>query len=405
MTKILADLPLDRQATGGQTSTIAEPSLACSGKRMMLTGNWFCSRSTDGGKNWRFIDPYTETPPTGAGFCCDQLVHYSKTWRLWIWMLQFSKDSSGNIIRVAVSASGRPGTWIWWDTAPKDVNSAWNRDWFDYPDLLETDQHLLLSFNMFAVSNNRWKRAAVLRFPLQALKDRGKLPRKAWSTAQFGSLRFAKGAGDSAFFAGQNIAASSIELFEWPDADGGVTQSSVTVGDWNDGPYDSDGPNNAAWLKRLDDRITGGWRAKGVLGFAWSASSDAAHPHPYIRVARIDETNAGLIDEPDLWSSDRAWAYPATAPNRRGDVGITAFCGGGGLHPNHAVGWLNESKSTWEMALGTASTHGPFRGKWGDYLDIQPDPSRKTYWLASGYVLNGGSNRRNITPRVVSFRP
>jgi len=34
-----------------------------------------------------------------------------------------------------------------------------------------------------------------------------------------------------------------------------------------------------------------GWRAKGVLGFAWCAGADVNHPHPFIRVVRIDENN------------------------------------------------------------------------------------------------------------------
>ena len=78
MTTILSDIGLDQASTGAQTGTIAEPSLACSGKRMIVTGNWFSSRSTSAGASWDFVDPYTELPFSGAGFCCDQLVHYSR---------------------------------------------------------------------------------------------------------------------------------------------------------------------------------------------------------------------------------------------------------------------------------------------------------------------------------------
>ena len=57
------------------------------------------------------------------------------------------------------------------------------------------------------------------------------------------------------------------------------------------------------------------------------------------------------------------------------------------------------------MALGSVSTHGLHNGVWGDYLDIQPDNSRITYWLASGFVLQGGASRHNIIPRVVVLKP
>ncbi len=405
MTRILKNIPLDQSATGAQTGTICEPSVATSGKRILMAGNWFSSRSTDGGANWSFIDPYSELPATGAGVCCDQIVHYSKAWRLWIWLLQFRKSSSGNIVRVAVSSTGAPGSWTWWDTAPTDVESDWRNTWFDYPDLMETDGKLLLSFNLYGVTNDRWQRAVVLRFSMRELKARGALAREAWSTDEAGSLRFARGPGDTAFFASQSNIAPALIIYEWPDASAAVTENTVAVTDWSDGPYRSNGPGDTPWLDRLDDRITGGWRAKGVLGFAWSAAADAAHPQPFIRVVRIDETTRKLIDEPDLWNKTCAWAYPATMPNRRGDIGITAFCGGGDQHPTHAVGWLDPRKKTWQMVTATRSTHPPRRGVWGDYLDIQPDPSRKTYWVASGYTLQGGNNRSNVVPSVVVFKP
>jgi hypothetical protein len=405
MTRILTDIALGQVATGAQTGTVSEPSLAVSGKRMLVAGNWFSSRSTDGGSTWTFVDPYTELPTTGAGVCCDQLVHYSKSRRLWIWLLQFRKSATGNIVRVAVSWNGAPGSWTWWDTAPSDVDPAWTNLWFDYPDLVETADRLLLSFNMYGVANDRWERAVVLRFSLDDLKARGTLPRQAWSTDQVGSLRFARGPGNGAVFASQSNSVAGIVLFEWPDAATTVTETAVAVTDWSDGPYQSNGPGGAPWLNRLDDRITGGWRANGVLGFAWSAAADANHPHPFIRVVRIDEATETLIDEPDLWSAACAWAYPAMIANRRGDVGITAFCGGMTSHPAHAVGWFDERAGSWDMTTGAISTHGPRDGVWGDYLDIQPDPRRITYWVASGFVLNGGSARTNVEPRVVTFKP
>ena len=405
MTKIISDISLDQSATGGQTGTVCEPSFAVSGKRLMVTGNWFASRSIDKGANWAFIDPYTELPPTGAGVCCDQLVLYSKKWRLWIWLLQFVKSSTGNIVRVAVSASGKSGTWTWWDTAPSDIDPTWKNVWFDYPDMVETGKHLLLSFNLYTVSNDSWQRAVVLRLPLQALKARQGLSRQAWSTDQAGSLRFARGATDRAIFASHSPTSAGLMIFKWLDSESVVTASTVAVTDWSDGPYHAAGPGGAPWLSRLDDRITGGWQAGGALGFAWSAAADGQHPYPYIRVARIDEQSETLIDEPDLWSEDFAWAYPATAPNRRGDVGMAAFFGGATHHPAHAVGWFDEKSGAWRMATGGVSTHGPRDGMWGDYLDIQPDPTRKTYWMASGYVLSGGSTRTSIRPRVVTFKP
>ena len=352
-----------------------------------------------------FIDPYTELPPAGAGFCCDQLIHYCKSRRLWIWLLQFSKTRSGNLIRVAVSSTGKPGTWTWWDTHPLDIDENWTQAWLDYPDLAESDDHLLLSFNLFSTTTDRWHRGVVLRLSLDQLKARQQLTRQAWSTTLFGSLRFARGEGGTAIFASLSYSSPSLELFRWPDSESEVSQVSVPVTPWSDGPYASTADSSSAWMNRLDDRITAGWNSDGILGFAWTASADAQHPFPYVRVVRIDKATDERVDEPDLWNSDRAWAYPAISPNQRGDVGIVAFCGAGGRHPTLGVGCLDPSKSLWNMVLGAASTHQPTARAWGDYLDIRPDPRRITYWMASGFTLNGAGSRANIVPRVVVFKP
>jgi hypothetical protein len=402
MTEILNDISLNQAATGAQTGTIAEPSMACSGKRMVVTGNWFCSRSTDTGDSWQFIDPYTELPPAGASFCCDQLVHYSKQWRLWIWLLQYSKNSNGNFFRIAVSSSGKPGTWTWWDTSPLDIDPNWTAVWFDYPDLVESDKFLLLSFNLFTVSGDRWQRAVVMRFSMEELKRKGSLTRQGWSTDQFGSLRFAKGAQSTVYFASLNNSAPELEAFKWADNQTQVTQSTVDVTDWSFQNYVSTCPDGGAWLNRVDDRITAGWLNDDSLGFAWSAAADGEHPHPFVRVVRMNPNSFEVIDEPDLWSSDLAWAYPAIAPNRRGDVGVSVFCGGATRFPTHALGWL-QPDGVWDLELGSSSSNAPRNGVWGDYVDIQPDPSRKTYWYASGFVLDGGSGRNHIVTKVVSF--
>ena len=403
MTGIINNFALDDTATSTQTGTICEPSVAASGKRMMITGNWFASRSRDGGENWTFVDPFSELPATGPGVCCDQLIHYSKSKRLWVWLLQFIKTSSGNIFRVAVSSSGAPGSWSWWDTSPTDIDSSWSGLWFDYPDLVETDDHLLLSFNLFRTSDDRWQRASVIRFSMDELKARGVVNREAWSSNQVGSLRFARGTGDKAVFASHG--GNGLVVHEWSGSQPVVTEFEVDISSWVGQGYRSAGPDGRPWLRRVDGRITAGWSAKGVLGFAWTAAADQTHPHPYIRVARIDDATGELIDEPDLWSSECAWAYPATSPNKRGDIGLTAFCGGQANHPSHAVGYFDEANHTWDMSISAVSTHAPHNGAWGDYLDIQPDPARKTYWVASGFSLNGGTDRRNVEPRVVVFKP
>jgi hypothetical protein len=139
-----------------------------------------------------------------------------------------------------------------------------------------------------------------------------------------------------------------------------------------------------------------------MIGFMWSANRDTSHPLPYIRVARIRETSKALIDEPDIWSRISAWAYPAAAANTQGEVGFTAFYGGGARHPGHVVGV--KTATGWDTVLTLTSTHSPPDQSWGDYLSCIAHHATGAHWVASGYTLQGGTSRRNIEPRYVRFR-
>jgi hypothetical protein len=394
---------LDDDATGLQTGTVGEPAVAVSGRRMFVTGNWFASRSTDAGATWTPVDPFTELPPAAGGFCCDQLVHYVRSRRVWVWFLQYVSRQGTNVVRIAVSRTAAPGSWTFWDVGPADVDARWGDLWFDYPDLAESADHLFLTLNVYDGAD-RWQRAVVLRVPLDDLVGRGELSRRSWTTTTAGSLRLVQGAGRTMWFASHAPDNRRLLLFSWDDADTAVASWSVPVSRWSELGYGSRGPGGVEWLSRLDGRITGAWRGAGVLGFLWSAAPRQGRPHVYVRGVRIDEQSLQVVDEPDLWSTTGAWAYPAAAVNARGQVGIAAFFGGP-THPAHAVGVLDASTGAWDTSLTATSTHGPRQGAWGDYLTVRPHPTRPTSFVASGYTLQGGSDRRNVDPLVVVFRP
>jgi len=225
-----------------------------------------------------------------------------------------------------------------------------------------------------------------------------------WSTDRVGSLRFARGSASTAWFASHAESGAAVELFSWDDDETQVDTFRVDVGAWNDSDYRSVLMGGTDWLARADGRITASWLVDRVLGFAWNAGADATHDHPYIRSSRIALDTMTVVDEPNLWSSDRAWAYPSVGLNRRGDVGITAFTGGPSEAITHTVGHLGPD-GTWQMKAAAVSSHDPRNAAWGDYLDIQPDPTRRTYWMATGFTLQGGSARSDIVPHVVTFAP
>ncbi|GAA3601657.1 hypothetical protein GCM10022199_01490 [Marihabitans asiaticum] len=393
---VLAD-----DATGLQTGTVCEPSLGASSTALLVTGNWFASVSRDDGRTWELLDPFRVFPSDPSLFCCDQLADYLVPERRWVWLLQYQPVRGENILRLAVSDRGDPSGWHWWDIAPADLDPAWGGLWFDYPDLALSDKHLYLSVNLFDI-RGIWRRAVVIRWPRRELRRSAPLRRMHWSTTETGSLRFAQGSTDTMWFASNDARTSQLLLFAWPDDDERVQSWRLPVAGWNPTSYDSAGPAGERWLERCDDRITGGWAAGDRLGFAWTSGILPGRPHPFVRCVVLDEQGLGLVAEPDLWSVNGAWAYPATAPNRRGRVGMSVMFAGP-THPAHAVATLAEDQSTWQSALSGVSTDPPRGGVWGDYLTCRPHVRRPTAWRAMGYLLDGGSDRRNVEPRVVTF--
>ena len=68
--------------------------------------------------------------------------------------------------------------------------------------------------------------------------------------------------------------------------------------------------------------------------------------------------------------------------------------------------WIGSylAANTWTTKVTATSTHSPLLGKWGDYVVCRAHPTRRTSWIASGFTLQGGQDRRNVEPRVVVFR-
>ena len=97
---LFSNLALDDAATSTSTGTVCEPTAASSGADLLVTGNWFASRSSDAGQSWQFVDPATMFPASMGGFCCDQVALYEPSRDLWIWLLQYNTDATGtNLFR------------------------------------------------------------------------------------------------------------------------------------------------------------------------------------------------------------------------------------------------------------------------------------------------------------------
>ena len=101
---LFSNTQLAQVHTGGQTSTVGEPSLANNGRHILYTGNWYAARSADSGTSWVLVDPFTFFPPAGGGFCCDQTALYDQAHDLTIWLLQYVEKDDRNVLRIAVKS-------------------------------------------------------------------------------------------------------------------------------------------------------------------------------------------------------------------------------------------------------------------------------------------------------------
>src|SRR6266542_1900725 len=216
--KLFSNIGLTDANTGGQTSSVGEPSVCTSGTEVFLAGNWYTTKSLDAGQTWHFIDPYHILPPVAGGFCCDQVVVYDPAKDIFVWLLQYVRDDAGtNVLRVAAKKAGTMDTdaWWWWDFAPATTNSAWAGEWFDFPDLELSANYLYVTTNSFA--GEAWRRSVVFRLPLQALADRSPLQYRYWNTTQYFALRCVRGAGSVMHFAALNPP-GRVRLYSWPEA-------------------------------------------------------------------------------------------------------------------------------------------------------------------------------------------
>jgi len=226
------------------------------------------------------------------------------------------------------------------------------------------------------------------------------------STSSF-SLKCVQKAGDTMYFAAHagKTGHNKLRVFSWKEQDTNVSQIDIPVTPWSGGNgYTARCPDHTNWLSRADYRITGAWFANSVMGFMWTANRRGqSRPWPHIRVARINVASMKLLDEPDIWSPDYAYAYPDAAVNGQGDVGMTAVYGGGTKFPSMLVGYYDEGSGKWEMRAAVTGTNGPADSKWGDYVSIRPYTDSKTAWIAAGFTLQGGKTVDNVQVHMVRF--
>lgn len=401
--KILQNRALSRGETAGKTDLISEPTAAIRKNSVLLTANEFAA-FTSNVKTRVFepVDPQRLFGPSPHGdFCCDQSVVYDKSRDLMIWLLQYDADREQNVLRLAV-AQGRDierKVWHFYEVSPQAVG-GFSQRYFDFSSLTLGKNYVYVTTNIAPTGQTeKFDRGVVLRLSLEPLARYQALSYDAFSVDGLVELRATEGATTTMYWASHVFSpADTLRVFSWPEESDSIRFSDAAVDPWRS--VREGNPDFKVWLGRIDAAITAAWFARGRLGFAWTAGMDSSHPRPHIRVAIFDQRDlANVVEQPHIWSNDFTYAYPSTAPNSQGIVGVTLQYSGDNIPPSHAVGVLRGSQ--WSLVSTKKGSDAPMSHEsWGDYLSIQPDGQG---WIATGYTLQRGRTAANVENLVIRF--
>jgi hypothetical protein len=390
----------------GMTSLTDEPSVSSNGSDLFFTGNFYAGLSTDSGNTFAFINPAATFPQSDGGFCCDQRTIYVPSSNLTAWSLLYAGDSSGNNeVRLAV-ARGQVGlassTWYYWDFTFPSTTVPWPTVLgFDYPQLAYSSNYLYLTTNL-TDSNGAPQFAVIYRC---ALSDLATLPSGSGLSCVVFWLQGvdtftpADGATSTMYWA-DHVDNANLEVFSWPESGPDYTSvggTQVTHSAFPSGPHTCPSPDGTDMCAADDWTIRGGWvSASGqVIGFLWDASQGSgdlgSFPYPYVHAAEFDiGNNLSLIDEPIIWSSTTAYAYPGSGVDGRGGVGLSVAYGGGPYYPGSAMMVRDDvSPTAWETLNVQSGRDGPPGGRWGDYLTARATSGNGNSWLGGGFVALG----------------
>jgi hypothetical protein len=254
-------------------SATSEPSVAENGLNIFISANWFAGVSTDAGSTFTLRDPFTLFPPINGGFCCDQDVLYVPSHNLFIWYLQYVNDVNGNVGRLAWTTNPA-GAWSFIDLRPEEAGPPYvNLDWFDYPMLGVTNNHIYVNTNIFT-SAGFFKGAQAIRIALNNLvtPPGGGIPTSRLADTGGPFYCPAQGTTGTLYFF-RHLTSSLIRVYSWADGASGFPPSNdVAHANFVTSGYNctDTGGNNMCGFE--DSRLQAAWVAGGKIGVMWNAA-------------------------------------------------------------------------------------------------------------------------------------
>ncbi len=395
---------------GAPKSLVDEPSVAQKNQTVFYTGNWYAARSLNGGSTWSYLDVFNDMPD----FCCDQDTLYNPSRGIFLWYRMGKNDTTGTN-RFYLGVSLNATSWWFYSVHPADVNPTWTGQLFDFPVLAYSDNFLYITTNLF--KSGFYQNSLILRLSLDKLKNDQSISGSPYFFTPNEGFAPVQGAKQTMYFA-THVNTGRLRLYVWNEGSSSlsfttdITHPLFTA--TTPGLASCPAPDGGDICKRLDDRVLGGWIAKGVIGFLWIVAQGGSFAEPYTYFMRINETTKKLINTPALTSQSYASVYTSIAPNGRGDLGLAFFTAGSTTFPTLNVGIVDNitgNPPPWQFYRVATSTNGPklscVNGSsnpcWGDFIRVRAYNGTGNAWVAAGYTLQGGRDGTSVEPRYIVF--
>jgi hypothetical protein len=381
---------------GPGKTNINEPSVGTGlGNVVFTSSNWDAAVSTDGGKTFSFVNPYTQFGKMDGGFCCDQTVIYDKNRDLIAWQLQYNFSSTtqtgGWKTAFAHSSDVSGGkNWCVYTWHPDSFGLSATGLWMDYPSVALTNKFIYYTTTIFRGTGGA-QGSVMWRIPLDSANVcDAPVPYDFHVVANRFVFELVQGATSTMYWSAHN-STSSERIYSLADSSSSVSFDDVAVTPWfNVRPRvctTQDGNNPCGRADGFHGRT--GWVANGVIGWMWSSSQGGSFPYPYIKVARFNESTKALIDEPNIWSPNYAWIYNAVGINARGAMGTVVYVMGGTWgYPSQQIALVDDISGFWAFNFAGQSGSAGGGGVWGDYYSTRQHPLFTNSWVSATQYID-----------------
>jgi hypothetical protein len=383
------------------------------------TGNTSDALSTNGGRTFTMFDPSNVLPDEGLSFCCDQVVSYSPSYHMFVWVMQYwcsksclvpnkegknvcRSDGVFNRIRIAVASpadlranASNPGAaWTYWDVTPSTIGENGGNAWFDRSDLSVNPWNMNWTVDVLCGSGS----SLLGRISLEALSHRGTVnlgyiidsPQRMTTTQGLGTT--------STYFVGTN-SLSQERIWSWEPFSGTLflhnpNHSSVPI--YNNEVKGTDGGN---WYDRygifpgaIESATLSGttlYVAQGTGRAYCTANCSTEHPtlenvlaQPSILITKYDVNTWEEVGERWLWNATYAVGWPALQTDGVGDVGIAFRASPNNANAQPVAGFLTPEEQ-FTLALPAGLPH-----ETGDYYTVRPGRTSESFVMTGQTVEN-----------------